>query len=125
LEVDRPGPTYTVDTLTALRAQSPGAELYFILGWDNLSQLPRWHEPARLITLCTLVAVRRVDFAPPDLEALEAVLPGLKQKVILLNEPRIDVNASMIRARLARGESVKGMVDPALERYIRENKLYR
>ncbi len=125
LEVDRPGPTYTADTMTALRAEHPEAELFFILGWDNLSQLPRWHEPAQLIGLCNLVAVRRVDFPEPDLEALERVLPGLKQRVILLHEPRIDVNATMIRARLAKGEPIKGMVAPAVECYIVEHGLYR
>ncbi len=103
MEIERPGPTYTVDTMAELSRQLGSKhELFFILGWDNLTQLPRWHEPSRLIKLCRLVAVPRVDYPPPDLPSLEAAIPGLSQRVILLEEPRIDVNASEIRQRVER-----------------------
>jgi nicotinate-nucleotide adenylyltransferase len=126
MEIERPGPTYTVDTMTELKGQlDTAAELYFIMGWDNLAQLPRWREPSRLITLCRIVAVRRVDFPEPDLAKLEAAIPGLTARVILLHEPRIDVNASKIRQRLAAGESITGMVPEAVERYIAAYGLYR
>ena len=60
MEIERPGPTYTVDTMAELQAQlGTGDDLFFILGWDNLAEIPRWKEPSRLITLCRLVAVPR------------------------------------------------------------------
>jgi len=125
MEIDRPGPTYTVDTIDELRRQL-GAEdeLFFILGWDNLTQLPKWHEPSRLIELCRLVAVPRVDFSPPDLTALDAAIPALSQRVILLDSPRIDINASEIRQRVREGLSIHNLVPGAVERYIKKHRLY-
>jgi nicotinate-nucleotide adenylyltransferase len=126
MEIERPGPTYTVDTMTELKSQlGVEAELYFIMGWDNLAQLPRWREPSRLITLCHVVAVHRVDFPEPDLAELEAAIPGLTARAILLHEPRIDVNASKIRQWLASGKSVTGTVPEKVARYIVAHRLYR
>jgi nicotinate-nucleotide adenylyltransferase len=126
MEIERSGPTYTVETITEINGRlDTAAELYFIMGWDNLAQLPRWREPSRLITLCRIVAVRRVDFPEPDLAKLETAIPGLAARVILLYEPRIDVNASKIRQRLAGGETITGMVPETVERYIASHGLYR
>ena len=125
MEVERAGPTYTVDTMAELRHELGSEhELFFILGWDDLNQLPGWREPSRLIKLCRLVAVPRVDYPPPDLGSLEAILPGLSQRVILLDSPRIDINATEIRKRVARGLSIRHLVPEPVERYIREHKLY-
>ena len=125
MEIDRPGPTYTVDTMAELKRQlGAGDELFFILGWDNLTQLPKWREPSRLIKLCRLVAVPRVDFPPPDLAALDGVIPGLSPRVILLDEPRIDINASEIRQQVARGRSIAQLVPAAVKKYIKEHNLY-
>jgi nicotinate-nucleotide adenylyltransferase len=124
MEIERPGPTYTVDTMAELGRQLGSEELFFILGWDNLTQLPQWHEPSRLIELCHLVAVPRVDFPPPDLASLDAAIPGLSKRVILLNAPRIDVNASEIRRMVGEGLSIRNLVPEVVERYIKEHKLY-
>ena len=125
MEIERPGLTYTVDTMAELERQLGSKdELFFILGWDNLTQLPQWHEPSRLIKLCRLVAVPRVDFPIPDLTSLEAAIPGLSKSVILLDEPHIDINASEIRERVAQGLSISQLVPEPVERYIKEHKLY-
>ena len=125
MEIDRTGPTYTVDTMAELQSQlGADDELFFILGWDNLAQLPQWHEPSRLIELCRLVAVPRVDYPPPDLASLEATIPGLSERVILLEEPRIDINASEIRQRVRQGLSIRNLVPEAVEGYIKEHRLY-
>ncbi|MCJ7425805.1 MAG: nicotinate-nucleotide adenylyltransferase [Dehalococcoidales bacterium] len=125
LEIERSGPTYTVDTIAQLQSQlGAGDEIFFILGWDNLSQLPRWHKPERLIKMCRLVAVPRVDFPLPDLPALEKELPGIAERVILFDKPRIDINASEIRRRAARGLSISDFVPEPVERYIKEHGLY-
>jgi len=125
LEIERSGPTYTVDTIAQLQSQiGAGDEIFFILGWDNLMQLPQWHQPQRLIEMCRLVAVPRVDFPLPDLPALEKELPGIKERVILFDKPRIDINASEIRRRAAQGKSISDFVPKAVESYIKEHSLY-
>jgi len=125
MEIDRPGPSYTVDTMAELGGQI-GADdkLFFILGWDNLNQLPRWHQPLRLVKLCRLVPVRRVGFASPDLDSLEAAIPGLAKSLVMLDTPQIEISASEIRARVARGLSIHQLVPEPVERYIIEHKLY-
>ena len=66
IEIDRAGPSYTYDTIKALRAGlKRGVELFFILGWDSLTQLPRWHEAKRLVRLCRLAAVPRPGYVRP------------------------------------------------------------
>ena len=125
MEIERSGPTYTADTIAQLRSRlGEGDEIFFILGWDNLSQLPQWHQPERLIEMCRLVAVPRVDFPLPDLPALEKELPGITQRVILVDRPRVDVNASGIRQRVAQGQSIGEFVPAPVERYIKEHGLY-
>jgi nicotinate-nucleotide adenylyltransferase len=125
MEIERTGPTYTADTIAQLQSQlGEGDEIFFILGWDNLSQLPRWHQPERLIEMCRLVAVPRVDFPLPDLPALEKELPGIAERVILFDKPRIDINASEIRRRAAEGKSISEFVPGPVERYIKEHGLY-
>ena len=125
VEIDRPGPSYTVDTIAELRDKL-GAEneLFFIIGWDSLSQFPRWREPARIIQMCRLVAVPRPGYSFPDRVSLETALPGLSQRLILLDEPKIDISASEIRQRAERGESISHLVPEPVAEYIRKEKLY-
>ncbi len=125
IETDRPGPSYTVDTLAALRGEyGDAAEIYFILGDDSLAQLPTWHEPPRLIKLGRFAAVPRPGYPRPDLKALEAQLPGISARVTLLDRPRLDISATAIRARAARGESLQDLVPEDVATYIKMQKLY-
>ena len=126
IEIERPGPSYTVDTLAALRTGlDSGDELYFIMGWDKLPELPEWKEPARLLDLCFLVAVPRPGSDPPDLEALESLLPEISRRVRILDAPRLDISASLIRERIKHGRSIRDLVPGAVADYIREEGLYR
>jgi len=125
MEVERPGPSYTVDTIAELRAQLDREdELFFVLGWGNLVELPQWHEPARLIEMCYLVAVPRPDSPHPDLEPLEPLIPGLSRKVIFLDMPEIDISASAIRNRVAQGLPIHHLVPEPVDKYIKEHGLY-
>lgn len=125
IEIDRPGPSYTVDTITELQAQlGAGDELFFILGWDNLAQLPRWREPSRLIRMCRLVAVPRPGYPLPDLNSLEAIIPGLSQRLVILDKPEIDIGATEIRERVVQGLSIGHLVPEPVDEYIRQHKLY-
>ncbi len=125
MEIERKGPSYTADTIAALKKKSGGGnELYFILGWDSLAQLPDWHEPSKIISLCTLVAVPRPGYAKPSLKALEGVLPGISQKVIFLEKPSVDISATEVRKLAVKGESIDHLVPEAVAQYIKKNKLY-
>jgi len=125
IEVERAGPSYTVDTIAELRSQlGTEDELFFIVGWDSLAGLPRWREPSRLVELCSLVVVPRPGYVPPELKALEGLIPGLSRSLTLLDEPEIDVSASAIRQRVAEGLSISGLVPEAVEVYITQHGLY-
>ena len=125
MEIERAGPSYTVDTIAELLGQlGVGAELFFILGWDSLVELPQWKEPSRLIKMCRLVVVPRPGYPHPDFKALEAVIPDLSQRVIFLDKPKIDISASVIRSRVAQGLSIEHLVPEPVDEYIRQRKLY-
>ncbi|MFC1993277.1 nicotinate-nucleotide adenylyltransferase [Chloroflexota bacterium] len=125
IEMERAGPSYTVDTIAELKSQlGAGNVLFFILGWNSLSELPQWREPSRLIRMCRLVAVPRPGYPRPDLEALENDIPGLSQSVALMDKPLIEVSGTVIRERVARGLSIDNLVPEPVERYIREHGLY-
>ncbi len=125
VEIERAGPSYTVDTIKQLSTQlGPGDELYFILGWDNLAELPRWHKPRDLVKACSLVAVPRSGYALPDLETLKALVPGLAGSLILLSAPQVDISASLVRERVSQGLSVRQLVPGTVADYIREQGLY-
>ena len=125
MEIERAGPSYTVDTIAELQGQlGAGDEIFFILGWENLAELPKWHEQSRLIKMCYLVAVPRPGYPAPDLKSLESDIPGLSQRVTLLDTPEIDISASTIRNRIAQGLSIAHLVPEPVERYIKEHWLY-
>ena len=125
MEIERAGPSYTVDTIAEIR-EGLGSEdeLFFILGWDNLAELPQWREPSRLIELCRLVAAPRPGYPRPNLKTLEASIPGISQRVMLMKKPEVDISASDIRERVARGLSVRHLVPEPVNRYIKEHGLY-
>ena len=123
LEVDRSGPSYTVDTLTFLQDQRGSkTSLFFIVGRDTLAELPLWKEPRRVIQLCRLVVPPRLGSR--DLRHLEEAIPGLLERVIQLDMPVIGISSSEIRQRIARGLSIRYLVPTAVERYIAEQRIY-
>lgn len=124
LEVERPGPTYSVDTLAALCEQHPESELVFIMGLDALEDLANWHEPKRLLELATLAVASRGGERPSP-EALEASLPGLGRCVVWVEMPRIDISGTELRRWASQRRSLRYLVPDAVERYIREHQLYR
>ncbi len=125
-EIERAGPSYTVDTVEELRRKmGADAELFFILGWDSLAMLPRWRDASRLIRLCTLVAVHRPGFPRPDLKPMEKSVPGVSRRVIFMTEPCVDISATDIRVRVRQGLPLTDLVPAAVERYIEEHGLYR
>jgi len=124
LEVERPGLSYTVDTITALREKLGAQSFFFILGSDTLAELHLWKDPDKLVRMCQLVVVPRVGLSLSDLNSMEAHVPGAIDRVIKLDVPVIDISSSKIRQYVAQGFSIRYLVPDDVERYIREQKLY-
>jgi nicotinate-nucleotide adenylyltransferase len=126
IEIDKQGPSYTAETLERLKAEMESqTQLYFLMGWDCFSQLPRWYRAEKILSLCRLAAVPRPGYSRPDLEALESDIPGISRRVEWLDMPLVDVSATDIRARVSEGRSIADLVPEAVERYIREAGLYK
>ena len=124
IEIERSGPSYTVDTIAELKSQYDADELYFILGWDSLENLAEWRESSRIITMCHLAAVPRPGWRQPDLKLLEESIPGISQRVVFLEKPVIDISSSVIREMVRCAESINHLVPEAVAEYIKEHKLY-
>jgi len=124
-EIERPGPSYTVDTIAGLRKQmGDGVDIYFIIGRDSLEQFPEWREPARILSMCILASVPRPGWPYPALQVLEDRVPGISGRVVLLDKPQVDISASAIREMAARGEPIDHLVPGPVAEYIKEHKLY-
>jgi nicotinate-nucleotide adenylyltransferase len=125
-EVDRLGPSYTVDTLAELKADLGSEdELFFLMGWDSLAQLPKWRQASEIIRLSCLVAVPRPGYPRPDIESMERDVPGIAGRVLFLEIPQIDVSATEIRRRVAEGKPIGDLVTPPVEQYVKAHGLYR
>jgi len=125
VEIDRSGPSYTVDTVTSLRHDvGTKAELFFLLGSDALIDLPQWKEPSRLVQMCRLVTFNRPGAVLPSLTLLEEAIPGVSQHIIVIEVSQIDISATRIRQQVALGASIHQLVPEAVERYILEQGLY-
>jgi len=122
IELERPGPSYTLDTLRALRDAHPQAELYFVTGADAVRELLTWREPQQLVALCRLVAVTRPGY---DLAGLERDLGELARGVAPLEAPGVNISSTQIRERVAQGRSIKYLTPAAVETYIAKHGLYR
>jgi nicotinate-nucleotide adenylyltransferase len=124
LEIERRGPSYTVDTLAKLQEQlGREASLFFLLGHDTLAALPQWKEPKKVAELCRLVVAPRIGSR--NLRRLQAEIPGLLDKVIQLDMPVIGVSSSDIRRRVAQGLSIRYLVPDRVAEYITEHGLYQ
>ncbi len=122
MELRRPGPTYTLDTLAALRGQG-APPLWFILGADAVLDLPNWHAPERLVGLARLAVVARPG-AEVDPASLDAILPGLAVRVDWLALAADPLSATALRRRIAAGEPAGGDAAPAVVEYARRRGLY-
>jgi nicotinate-nucleotide adenylyltransferase len=118
LELDRPAPSFTVETLQAVAEAEPGAELWFLLGADQLAGFPGWREPGRIVSLARLAVASRDGRGAAEVERLaEAVAPG---RVDWVEMPPIGISSSLIRERLAAARSLRYLVPPAVEALLRE-----
>lgn len=124
LEMDRPPPSYSVDTIAALRQQLPAdTELFFILGADALALLPRWHRITELIALTRFAAITRPGIAL-DVAAVEQRLPHLRGRLTVIEGPALEISSDMLRQRMQRGLPVRYQLPDTVLAYIYEHGLY-
>jgi nicotinate-nucleotide adenylyltransferase len=114
-EVDRPGPSYTVDTLRELRRREPGQDFTLVVGADASRELNQWREAEALPALARIVAVARPGAPRPDSTLVERVV----------EVPAVDLSATEIRRRVAGGRSIRYLVPDAVAEFIATHGLYR
>jgi nicotinate-nucleotide adenylyltransferase len=124
VDLDRPGPHYTVDMLALLGRAYPGAELYFLIGGDSLAEFPIWRDSASIVRQARLAVMQRAGWEA-DLEALERGTPGIRERLVWLDALHLDIASTDLRRRVRAGLPLRYLVPPPVEAYVREHGLYR
>ena len=124
IEVERGGPSYTIETLRAIAREHPGDELYFLLGTDALAGFDRWVEPLEILRHARLAAFVREPFEPQPLLSTP-FLAAHRSSVLIFDTVRVKISSTAVRRAIARGESISGVTPPAVEEYIVKQGLYR
>ena len=123
IQIERPGPSYSVITLEALR-QTVSGDLYFILGADAAGDLGRWYAAERLIELARIVVMSRPG-ATPDRAQIVDTFPHLAERMLLVEGPRLDISSTRLRQRIAAGRSIRYLTPNPVVEYIIEHRLYQ
>jgi nicotinate-nucleotide adenylyltransferase len=129
VELERPGPSYAVDTAAALRARPPAPDaspdgLTWIMSVEALVHLPTWREPRRLLELVRVAAAPRLGARIPGRAWMAEHFPGQEDRIRILEGPELGHSASAIRRLVGDGRSIRYLVPPAVEAYIHEHALY-
>ncbi len=124
LEIDRPGPSYTIDTLRRLKDElGEGAQLHFVTGADAILEILTWHEPDAILDEARLIAVPRPGF---DLGTLDETLGARRaSKVTVIDAPLAEISSTMIRRRVEEGASIRYLTPRPVIEYINKRGLYR
>lgn len=129
VDLERPGPSYTVETLRLLRQQwGEQTALYFLIGWDSLEDFLTWRDPAGILEqLSYLVAVQRPGYAEEGgyRASLEARLPGITQRLLVVPAPQLEISSTDLRERVAAGRPIKYQLPERVEQYIEQYNLYQ
>jgi len=126
VDMDRPGPHYSADTVAILQRDFPQAEFYFVMGGDNLRSLPSWTRAEDLYRLCRLAVMRRADEdISPNMHG--DLLPGLAERVSIVDVPLLSiwVSSTHVVDRIRRGQSVRYLIPNEVLSYIQEHGIYQ
>jgi nicotinate-nucleotide adenylyltransferase len=118
LELDREGPSFTIDTLEHFRSRHPEAELFFLMGEDQLREIHLWREAERLPRLARIVVMARDGVEPGDPE------PEIEIEYDRVSVTRIDLSSSQVRNRLREGRSIRYLVPAPVRKIIERHRLY-
>lgn len=125
VEIDRPGPHYSVDTVRLLQEQFPEAKLVFLMGGDSFRDLLSWHKPLEFVAACHQIGVMRRPADQIDLGAVAKEIPEVLEKVRLIQAPLLEVASQQIRRRIAEGRPYRYYLPPAVVAIIQARGLYR
>jgi nicotinate-nucleotide adenylyltransferase len=125
IDIDRPGPHYTADTLRMVRQQHPEDQILLIIGGDSLRDLPTWHEPKAVVAEADELGVMRRPGDEIDLTGLERLLPGIAAKVRFIDAPLLEIASHEIRERARSGQPFRYYVPQGVHDYIIQNRLYQ
>lgn len=125
VDIDRTGPHFAIDTVNILKQEYPGAEMYYLMGGDSLHDLPSWNNPLDFIRACDGIGVMRRHADQVDLESLEKVLPGVTNKVKIVEAPILEISSKQIRQRIAEEMGYRYYLKDAVYQAINEMGLYR
>ena len=125
VEIDRPGPHYSLDTMQLLAKQYVGKGLVYLIGGDSLRDLPEWNRPEEFIAACSAIGVMRRPRTRIDLDDLEKALPGLSTKLEFVDAPLLEISSSEIRERVHDGGHFRFYLPGAVYEIIRQRGLYK
>jgi nicotinate-nucleotide adenylyltransferase len=125
IEIDSPGPYYTLDTLQRVADENPSADIILVIGGDSLRDLPRWHRPTDLLSACQEIGVMRRPGDSIDLPALDRQVPGTQAKVRFVDAPLLEISSSEIRRRIREKLPFRYYLSRSVYEYILEKELYR
>jgi nicotinate-nucleotide adenylyltransferase len=123
IEVSRPGPSYTVDTLRLLREQHPGVELFFLTGTDAVRDLPKWREPEAILEMTRFLVAARPGVNRA--EVLHALPDTWEGRISFIEMPELEISSTYLRERIRDGRSVRYLLPRAVEEFIAAHGLYR
>lgn len=125
VEADRPGPSFTADTLRALHEAEPEHQLTFIVGADMARSLPEWRDPEAVLSLASLAVAEREGVPRREILASLDGLPGVPERVAFFDMPRFDVSSTMIRNRAGAGLPIRHLVPEGVAEHVQTHGLYR
>ena len=124
IEIDRDGPSFTVDTLREIHATRPGDELTFIVGGDMAWSLPSWQEPEAILELASVAVAERAGARREEVRARLAGMDGAN-RISYIDVPRLDISSSALRRRIREGRPIDYLVADAVADYIDQRRLYQ
>ena len=124
LELERGGPSYTVDTLRALHGSHEGDDLTFIVGGDMAASLPDWREPEAVLELARLAVAEREEHRRQEIAERVGALRGAQERIVYFSMPRLDISSSDLRRRVAEGRPIRWLVPGGVADEIERQGLY-
>ena len=125
IEIERPGPSFTIDSIVELRRAYPDANLFLVMASDSLAQIDTWREPERLLAEVEWIVGPRLGGAAPDAASLGERFGPNAERIHLLAGPMLDISSSAIRRRVAAGRTIRYLVPREVEELISHHRLYR
>jgi nicotinate-nucleotide adenylyltransferase len=125
IDIDRPGPHFAIDTVKLLKQEYPNAGMFYLMGGDSLHDLPTWSRPQDFIKVCDGIGVMRRHADHVDLESLEKVLPGVSEKVAIVEAPILEISSKQIRQRITDKMGYRYYLRDSVYEAIRELDIYK